>query len=271
MFGYLKNVSVLYKGHLCNNEHGEGQRTFIHGECQPIACFGSKICQWNLAEPCASHNKLALQPVAIGFPTSQWALLSLKQENIPWQRGSITMNNEWALPIAGEEGGGMGGVPHFEGQAENWRTGTVSGKWLRLQCWCFAENILITKDRAGMSVCSLINSTEVSKPPRQSHSCIWKDKGREKRVLRYELQLPTWLSGKESACQCRRCRFNPWVRKIPWRRKWQPTPVFLPGESHGQRSRAGYSPWGCRVGYDWAHMHAQIWTSFYFFLFFHKI
>ena len=47
--------------------------------------------------------------------------------------------------------------------------------------------------------------------------------------------------------QCRRpkrCRFDPWVRKIPWRREWQPTPVFLPGESHGQRSLAGYSPWG---------------------------
>ena len=41
-----------------------------------------------------------------------------------------------------------------------------------------------------------------------------------------------------------RCRFDPWVRKIPWRRAWQPTPVFLPGESHGQRSLAGYSPWG---------------------------
>ena len=38
--------------------------------------------------------------------------------------------------------------------------------------------------------------------------------------------------------------FDPWVRKIPWRRKWQPTPVFLPGESHGQRSLAGCSPWG---------------------------
>ena len=35
-----------------------------------------------------------------------------------------------------------------------------------------------------------------------------------------------------------------WVRKIPWRRKWQPTPVFLPGKSHDQRSLAGYSPWG---------------------------
>ena len=41
-------------------------------------------------------------------------------------------------------------------------------------------------------------------------------------------------------------RFNPWVGKIPWRRKWQPTPVFLPGKSHGQKSLAGYSPWGSK-------------------------
>ena len=55
------------------------------------------------------------------------------------------------------------------------------------------------------------------------------------------------LMGKESACQCRRHRrhgFKPWVRKIPLRRKWQPILVFLPGKSHGQRSLAGYSPWG---------------------------
>ena len=42
------------------------------------------------------------------------------------------------------------------------------------------------------------------------------------------------------------CRFNPWVRKIFWRRTRQPTPVFLPEESHGQRGLVGYSPWGCR-------------------------
>ena len=40
--------------------------------------------------------------------------------------------------------------------------------------------------------------------------------------------------------------FNPWVRKIPWRRAMQATPVFLPGESHGQSSLVGYSPWGCK-------------------------
>ena len=42
----------------------------------------------------------------------------------------------------------------------------------------------------------------------------------------------------------KRCRLDPWVRKIPWSRKWQPTPIFLPGESHGQRSLVGYIPWG---------------------------
>ena len=57
--------------------------------------------------------------------------------------------------------------------------------------------------------------------------------------------LPRWHSGKESACQCRRHRFNPWVWKIPWR-NWKPTLVLSPGESHGQRSLAGYSPWGCK-------------------------
>ena len=59
------------------------------------------------------------------------------------------------------------------------------------------------------------------------------------------------LSGEESACQCRRHGLDPWVKKIPWRRKWKSTPVFLPGKSHGQRSLAGYSPWGHkRVGHD---------------------
>ena len=56
--------------------------------------------------------------------------------------------------------------------------------------------------------------------------------------------LPRSLSSKESACQCRRCRFNPRVRKMPRRRKWQPTPVFLPGESRGQRTLVGYNPRG---------------------------
>ena len=57
---------------------------------------------------------------------------------------------------------------------------------------------------------------------------------------------PGWLSGKESVCQCRRHEFDLWVRKIPWRRGWQPTPVFLPGNSWGWRSLMGCGPWRCK-------------------------
>ena len=59
-------------------------------------------------------------------------------------------------------------------------------------------------------------------------------------------RLPWWLSGKEPIYQCRRRAFNPWVRKITQRRKWQPSLVFLPGKSHGQRNLEGYSPQGCK-------------------------
>ena len=62
-------------------------------------------------------------------------------------------------------------------------------------------------------------------------------------------RIPQWLSGKESTCDEEPLRrwFILRVRKIPWRRAWQPTPEFLHGESHGQRSLVGYSPWGCKA------------------------
>ena len=71
--------------------------------------------------------------------------------------------------------------------------------------------------------------------------------------------LPRWLSSKEPAFQCRRCRnseFNPWVGKIPWRGKWQPTLVSLPGKSHGQRSLSILSYLYC-----WLHGYLFVKTS----------
>ena len=56
--------------------------------------------------------------------------------------------------------------------------------------------------------------------------------------------FPGRSDGKSVCLQCGRPGFDPWVRKIPWRRKWQPTPVLLPGKSHRWRSLVGYSPWG---------------------------
>ena len=78
--------------------------------------------------------------------------------------------------------------------------------------------------------------------------------------------LTQWLSSKESACKCRSHRFDPWVEKIPWRKKWQPTPVFLPGQFHGQRNLADYSRWGCKESEmtEHPHMHRQLY-GFYIF------
>ena len=74
---------------------------------------------------------------------------------------------------------------------------------------------------------------------------------------------------KDSACQFRRSkrhRFNPWAGKIPWKRKWQPTPVFSPEESRGQRSRVGYSPWVAK-SWTWPSTHACIISWFYIYEF----
>ena len=72
--------------------------------------------------------------------------------------------------------------------------------------------------------------------------------------------LPRWLSDKESICQWRRhkrCSFDPWVRKIPWSRKWQPTPLFLLAKFHEQRSLVGYSPWGHKESDTAEHTHTH--------------
>ena len=67
-----------------------------------------------------------------------------------------------------------------------------------------------------------------------------------KHHLSIKKRLPWWLRWRRICLYCGRHRFYPWVGKIPWRRTWQPTPIFLPRESFGQRSRVGYSPWGTK-------------------------
>ena len=74
-----------------------------------------------------------------------------------------------------------------------------------------------------------------------------------------------WLRWSRICLQCGRPGFHPWVRKIPWRRAWQPTPVFLPGESPGQRSLAGYSPRGCKESdrTEWLNIAQHTWSVGY--------
>ena len=71
--------------------------------------------------------------------------------------------------------------------------------------------------------------------------------------------LPGWLSGKRICLQCRRCGFDPWVRKLPWRRKWQPTPVFLPWEIPRTEEPGGLQFMGSQKSWTWLKqlsMHA---------------
>ena len=104
-------------------------------------------------------------------------------------------------------------------------------------------------------------------------NCIYENYILEKinyreRILLTYTELHWWLSGKESACRCKRYRFDPWVGKIPWRRKWQPTPVFLPGKSHGQRSLLGYSPMGLQRSQAWlSNLTTTTYTSLFIYLF----
>ena len=79
------------------------------------------------------------------------------------------------------------------------------------------------------------------------------------------IQVPYiwWLSWHIIFLQCRRPGFNAWVGKMPWRREWQPTPVFLPGKSHRQRSLMGYSPWGHKELDTMSDFHSL--TYFYYY------
>ena len=85
----------------------------------------------------------------------------------------------------------------------------------------------------------------------------WLVENRNFWALLQTVGFPRWLSSKESAYQCRRCRFNPQFWMIPCRRDWQPAPVFLSKEFHGQRSLAGDSPWGCKESDATEHTHTH--------------
>ena len=84
-------------------------------------------------------------------------------------------------------------------------------------------------------------------------------------------QLPWWLRWYRIYLQCRRSEFNPWVGMIPWRREWLPTPLFLPGEIHGQRSLVGYRQWNHKESdmTEWltlslslfTFLHSLLWRS----------
>ena len=127
----------------------------------------------------------------------------------------------------------------------------INTPWKCCQRWKTISLTIASPNRRegpkGQSKCNLYNGCSPWALEFWTNRRLRKDLGELREILRNNSELPGWLSGQEPACQCRRQKrrgFDPWLRKIPWRRKWQPISVFLPGESHGQRSLADYSPWG---------------------------
>ena len=160
-------------------------------------------------------------------------------------------------------------------RCQRWDGGRDRASWHRpLRCWVFtgseknngveggpegkmAPSILIMGcGRQGAAVWErvlgeILNFSQdqwesgISKRPRRRRA----QNGAKSRLQHFTSPVYSpWASlvasGKEATCQRRRGRFSSWVWKNTWRRKWQPTPVFLPGKSHGQRGLEGYSPWG---------------------------
>ena len=106
------------------------------------------------------------------------------------------------------------------------KCGSFSIGWLNTQGWSLGLTGLISLQSKGLW--SVFSSTT-----------IWKHQ-----FLSTRPSLDFLCGSVKNLPTMQETLSNPWVRKIPWRRAWQHTPVFLPGESHGQRSPAGYSPWG---------------------------
>ena len=147
--------------------------------------------------------------------------------------------------------------PGFSSEIKN---RSVNISWYRLSAimglfvfWHPLRQSLVTNKQATLSA----HPTSLPQCP------LWRvmlsGDGRWEGLLNHRLLMaPPWpglpqrLNSKKSACQCRRCKFNPWVGKIPWRRKQQAHSSILAWQSHGQRSLVGCSPWSCkRVGLDW--------------------
>ena len=169
------------------------------------------------------------------FSKSSWALYSSFLRS--WSCGGIA----WARPLSSLDGSCTHRL--HRGKGEHLDSCNLSLLYahnlpsMMVLFWSSRESFLASEESIKNWTNVLFSGVNVSQCKTLITSYCW------------VIKLPGWCSGKETACQCRRCKscgLNPWVRKIPWNRKWQPAPVFLPGKFHGRRSLAGYSPRGCK-------------------------
>ena len=139
---------------------------------------------------------------------------------------------------------------HLMQRADSFEKTLILGKieggrrrgWQRLR---WLDGIADSMDMSLSNLRELVMDREASVPQSMRSQRVGHDWATE---LNWPESYPraSWVAqcDTEATCQSRSHRLDPWVRKIPWRSNWQPSPVFLPGKSHGQRNLVGYSPWG---------------------------
>ena len=191
------------------------------------------LFHWSLCRHMACHRtreEMIIGAAQTDFFFFFWSKLRCDFSQVPWEHAHIflpTWSVSQQLNLCGT----------WEANLDVWESGRCSLWKLRVSLTCWEAEP--PKIRGGTPQSSHLRS-EGSLAKKQPAFLTKSTKGSG---------LLRCLHGKESACQCRRYKrhsFDPWVRKIPWRRKWQSTPVFLPGKSYGQRSLVGYSPQGCK-------------------------
>ena len=137
--------------------------------------------------------------------------------------------------------------PHRQQPTRHHRPGDSPGKNTGVGCHFLLQCMKVKSESEVAQSCPTLSDPMDHSPPGSSIHGIFQARVLEWGAIAFSVG---GASSKEPTCQFRRHwrhRFDPWVGNIPWRRKWQPTPVFLPGEFHGQRRLAGYSSWSHMV------------------------
>ena len=132
---------------------------------------------------------------------------------------------------------------------------TVWLNWTELKALHLGRGALFTNLLGGIIWAQRGGPAKHQLLPRATVITLWLS------LAMHVFRLPWWLRRLRVCLQCGRPRFDPQIRKISWRRKWQPTLVFFAGKSHGERNLVGYSPWGPRVRHTWV-TSLSLWPYF---------